>query len=87
MEAKIKRRQELLTDLKVAHSNMFEAQQKFYRLQNFYGELKREYEALDYEIALKTKLTKEVKAKQAELTIEQILAIANKLGIEVTPDD
>lgn len=85
MDEKLKQKESLLIDLKLAQATLFDAEQAFHRARNNYVNLKAQYESLDREIAMETKRTIVTKAatKAPELTVDQIKAIADKLGIEI----
>jgi len=84
MEDKIRARQELHGQLRDAKGNLFEAEQAYHRTRNIYYEVKTKYEAVDREIAMENKTIITRRAKTAELTLDQIKAIADRLGIAIT---
>ena len=84
MEDKIREREGLYIQLLEAKNNVFEAEQVFNRTKNLYHEIRTKHETIDREIAMVNRTIVTTKAKQAELTLDQVKAIAERLGIAIT---
>jgi len=90
IEEKKRQRESLNIKLKQLHKVRIETLNAYHIVNERYSDTKAEYEALDYEIAMSVRTilspagTTKKTPKAPELSVEQIMDIADRLGIQVT---
>lgn len=93
-ERLISYRKELLIQLKEATVNVIEAEQVYNRIKDQLSKIRIKYERVDRELAMlqrtilpPTGIGKKVTPTPPQLTIEQVKAIAKKLGIKIAGEE
>ena len=90
IEELTQRKSELREKAKVEAKKLNHIKNIYYVVETKYNKLKAEYEAVDRELATldgRYTVGKKPPSKPVELTVDQILAIASKLGVTITKDD